>query len=178
MVNRGLNHDYLNIAMESKDNLVRAALSLMGLTVHEPETGESLVIGDSPVLIVRGTVNGERSLLNPGSQVLLPIGSKRLLVYSWETPSNLIQPGPAIGRENVRSLGTDYYRETGSRYIFARNRTSLKQARTSKNRWGASRRAARTNDGWRLMQSLKQLASMHHAERDKEFELTLDVAIA
>ena len=175
MVNNRLNHDYLNIAMEMDDNLVLTALSLMGLSVHEPEAGEFFVIGDSPVLIVRGTVDGERSLLNPGSQVLLPISSKRVLVYSWETPSNLIQPGVVLEREVVRSLSTDYYFQSGSLYIFGRHRASLEYARTSQNQRDASRRSTQANDGWAMMQSMLHLVSRSRAQKDQESETNFDL---
>ena len=108
-IDERFSHDYLNVSMGIERNLALTALGLMGLRVHEPVEGESFTIGDSPVLVVRGTVGGSRNLLNAGSQVILPIHSRRVLVYSWETPMNLIEPGDVLGREQVRSLARGYY---------------------------------------------------------------------
>ena len=104
-IDERFSHDYLNVSISMEQNLALAALGLMGLRVHGPVEGEFFTLGDCPVLVVRGTVGGSRNLLNPGSQVILPIHSRRVLVYSWETPLNLIEPGDVLGREQVRSPG-------------------------------------------------------------------------
>ena len=166
--------DYLNVSMAKRHNLALKALGLMGLRVHKPIKGESFIIGDSPVLVVRGTVGDSRTLLNPGSQVILPIHSRRVLVYSWETPVNLIQPGDVIGREQVRSLGRDYYYESDSKYIFGRNRGSLEQARMPKVPRASGAHSTGVSDGWRTMQAASLRVSRSRAKTDKEHRIDLD----
>ena len=173
-VNGKLNHDHLNILMDMEYSSVRTALALMGLSVYAPEAGEFFVIGDSPVMIVRGTVNGQRSLTNPGSQVLLPIGSLCALVYSWETPINSIQHGGVLARDQVRSLGSDYYSQSGSRYVFGRHRAALEYARMSENRRDASARSTNVNDGWVMMQSAMRMGSMSYAKSKDDFKNYLE----
>lgn len=168
------NHDYLNIAMERDHNLVLTALNLMGLSVFEPPLGEFLVIGDSPVLVVRGTHNGETSLLNPGSQVILPIHSKCLLVYSWDVSTNLIEFGGTLVQEQVRSLNADYFLNTDCRYVFGRNHADLKRAQKHQQRNAASR-PTEVKDGWRIMRLEQQVASMSDAQRHAKFKTNLDL---
>ena len=174
-VNGSLNHDHLNILMDTKFSAVRTALALMGLSVYTPEAGEFFVIGDSPVMVVRSTVDGQRSLTNPGSQVILPIGSLCALVYSWETPINSIQHGGVIARDQVRSLGFDYYSHSSSRYIFGRHRAALEYARMSENRRDASARSTNVNDGWVKMQSEMRMGSIAYAKSKDDFKNNLDV---
>ena len=131
------NHDYLSMAVGKQDGLVLKALGLMGLQVCQPAIGEFFIIGDSPVLVVRGTSNGVRNLLNAGSQVILPIHSRHVLVYGWETPENLIQFGNDADRKQVRSLNQDYFLGTNCRYIYGRDVESLR----------ARQDAANQNDG-------------------------------
>ena len=143
-------HDYLNIAMDPKNIATLSALGLMGLQVHEG-IGENFIIGDSPVLVVYGTVDGSRSLLNPGSQVILPIQRKYVLVYSWETQFNLIQAGNPLSREQVCSLNRDYYHNSSSRYIFGRTRDSLTLAREPQAQQPSPQPSAEFNDGGLLI---------------------------
>ena len=167
-------HDYLNVTLGMGHNLALKALELMGLRVHEPVEGEVFTIGDSPVLVVRGTVGAYKSLLHPGSQVILPIHSRRVLVYSWETPMNLIQPGDALSRDQVRSLARDYYHESNSRYIFGRNRGSLKHARMPQIPRSSGTRPAGVSDGWRVMQEELLRVSRSREETDKAHRKELD----
>ncbi len=146
----------------------------MGLGVHEPVEGEFFTIGDSPVLVVRGIVGASKSLLNPGSQVILPIHSRRVLVYGWETPMNLIQPGDALSREQVRSLARDYYHESNSRYIFGRNRGSLKHVRMPQVPWSSGTHPAGVSDGCRAMQEELLRVSRSRAETAKGHRRELD----
>ena len=173
--NRHFNHDYLNMLIEMKTSTVRVALSLMGLSVYKPASGEFLVIGDSPVMAVRGTVDGQPNLTNPGSQLILPVGSFCALVYSWELPVNSIQKGGVLARDQVRSLGSDYYHESGSRYIFGRHRASLVNVRMPRERQDASGRSANTSDGWVMMQSALRMGSMSHVKSEDEYKNNLDL---
>ena len=166
-IDERFSHDYLNVSMGIERNLALTALGLMGLRVHEPVEGESFTIGDSPVLVVRGTVGGSRNLLNAGSQVILPIHSRRVLVYSWETPMNLIEPGDVLGREQVRSLARDYYFESDSRYIFGRNRISLKHAKCPQAARASGAHPTAVSDGWCVMQEKLPRVSRSRAEIDK-----------
>ena len=90
-------HDYLSTMIEMEELMVLDALRFMGLSAHKPVDSESFLLGDSPVLVARGTVSGVTDLRNPGSQIILPIQSRCMLVYSWETPFNLIQSGNIPG---------------------------------------------------------------------------------
>lgn len=168
------NHDYLSMAMAQQDSVILRALVQMGLQVHQPENGEFLVIGDSPVLVIRGTGDGTRSLLNRGSQVILPIHSRHVLVYSWEIPTNVIQSGDAFDRKQVRSLNQDYLLETNCRYIYGRDTQSLKRARMPRIKMTGRARSNRVNDGWQAMQSeVKQIAASRTL-RDVEMGKTRD----
>ena len=161
-------HDYLSTMMEMEESMVLDVLRLMGLRAHRPMDGESFLIGDSPLLVVRGTADGVTDLRNPGSQIILPVQSRCVLVYSWETPFNLIQSGQVLNQQQVRSLNQDYYRESNSRYIYGRNRDSLESVRTLKMRRTPELRSTRVNDGWQRMQVRSQEMSRARATRDAE----------
>ena len=119
-------NDFLEQAMTREVNLPRIALGLMGLRVHKTVKGEHLVIGDSPVLVLRAVYDGSPSLLHPGSQVILPINSRQVLVYRWITQNNTIQSGHNLDKDQARSLGKDYFHETDSRFVYGRTKISLK----------------------------------------------------
>ena len=123
-----LSHDYLNFAMDREGNLARKALNHMTLRAYLPEDGEVFAIGDSPVLIVRGTVGGVSHLFNAGSQIILPIHSRCVLLYTWETSPNVPPSGTVLSGEQVRSLNKDYFHGSNSRYVFARRCDVLKEA--------------------------------------------------
>ena len=167
-VDQSLNHDYLDHAMAKGDSIALRTLGLMGLQTHLPVDREFFVIGDSPVLAVRGTLEGVPNLLNPGSQVILPIHSRRVLIYSWDTPANLIQPGGVLDRQQVRSLNQDYFRGTKCRYIYGRDRESLRRARMPQIQSTGRVRSMRVNDGWRTMQSEVRKISASRVTRDVE----------
>ena len=95
--------DYLSIALDFGEPLTIAALHLMGLTLHISK--EPLVIGDAPVLFARSDIGGRPSLLNFGSEVLLPISSHHLLHYDWSTSTNVLTPedGVIASRPNLPS---------------------------------------------------------------------------
>ena len=161
-------HDYLSIMMEMEESMVLDVLRFMGLSVHRPVDGESFLIGDSPVLVVRGTVSDVTDLRNPGSQIILPIQSRCILVYSWETPFNLLQSGHVLDQVQVRSLNLDYYQESNSRYIYGRNLDSLQTVQTLKKRRSPESRSTEVNDGWEMMQSKVLEISRRRASRDAE----------
>ena len=97
-------HERLANFLDSRNNQSIIALKSMGLVAYKPTEGEFFVIGDSPVLVVRGTENGESSLLNAGSQVILPISSMCVLVYRWDVEMNVIADGGQLDSKQVRSL--------------------------------------------------------------------------
>ena len=176
VVGKHFSHDYLNIVLAEGDTMALKALALMGLSVHETIEGEFLIIGDSPVLVVRGIIGGARSLLNPGSEVILPIHSRLAMVYSWETPMNLIQIGDRLDQHQVRSLGRDYYYESNSRYIFGRSCESLKRARLSLLQWTSTARSTKVNDGWFVMKGELQRVSRQREETARAQQRELDSA--
>ena len=163
-----LPHDKLLGFMESKRNQVIDALRFMGLRAYRPTDGELFIIGDSPVLIVRNTVNGQTSLLNPGSQVILPIGSSCILVYSWATEMNIITDGGILGKEQVRSLNSDYYHGTNSRNIYGRNEEVLKQSRLLSLELPPGLRSNEVETGWFMMQRENQIRQRMLDEQDAE----------
>ena len=168
LMNEWVNRDYLNIAMAREDNIVVKALRSMGLSAFQPEEGELFVIGESPVLIVRNTVNAGTSLLNPGSQVILPIHSRCVLVYDWRTQFNVIDDGGFMKKEQVRSLNRDYYHGLNCRYIYGRTYDSLKNSRMLQLHWMPQERSTDVNDGWITMQSELQRKSKLQVVQDAE----------
>ena len=151
-IDQGLSHDYLSASMDSASSMPRVALQLMGLRVFQAADRELFIIGDSPVMIARGTLDGTPSLLNPGSQIILPISSTRLLVYAWETETNVIGDGGTLDREQVRSLNADYYHGTSSRRIYGRNREVLERSLKLSLKWKPRERSTVVRDGWFQMQ--------------------------
>lgn len=146
-----LSHDYLSWGSVNQDNTVRKALRLMGLSIFQAVDGEYFAIGDSPVLVVRGSVNGATSLMNPGSQVILPINSRNVLVYDWTTAVNLIRHGGVLDQGQVRSLNEDYYCGVQCRYVYGRSREHLARCRFLQLRRTPRERSLEVNDGWHLM---------------------------
>ena len=162
------NHDNLSVTLGKPDNMVLRVLNHMGLSAHAPPSGEFFVIGDSPVLVVRGMVDGVSNLKNPGSQVILPIHSRRALFYSWGTPMNLIQSGVELDHEQVRSLNRDYFQASTSRYIFGRSPDVLKQTRIPQFMSEQRVRQMAVADGWVEMQSELMNTSRSRAEWNAE----------
>ena len=151
------NHDVLSNFMNSMSNRVILALRFMGLEARRPVDGEFFVIGDSPVLVIRGAVNGEHSLLNPGSQVILPMSSRCVLVYTWAIEANMVAEGDACDKEQVRSLNSDYYYGTKSRCIYGRDKGTLKRCRLLSLKWTERERSYAVQSGWLMMQQLHQI---------------------
>ena len=152
LLDESLPYDYLTMSFAAREIVVRKMLRCMGLRVHRAAADESFVIGDSPVLAIRNTGTGEASLLHPGSQVVLPISSKCVLVYDWATPLNLIDVGPMLDREQVRSLNRDYYQRSNSRYIYGSTCDSLKRSQQVQRLWLPGKRSEEVSDGWWVMQ--------------------------
>ena len=144
--------DYLDVVMGSGSGLALKALHLMGLTVHKAK--RAVVLGDSAVLVARGSVNNNTSLLNPGSKVVLPISSDYVLVYSWANPMNLIQRGDDLTLQQTRMVGQSYYHFTDSRYIFGRTSNALRSAQEVLDIPDSVGTAAPHNDGWLVMQHI------------------------
>ena len=159
--------DYLELAMTEEVSESRIALGLMGLSVHETAKGEHLVIGDSPVLVLRAVYGGSPNLLHPGSQVILPIHSRHVLVYRWVTQESAIQAGSSLDKEQVRSLGKDYYHQTDSRYIYGRTEVSLKHAQVPQTKKPLIPQSTEVSDGWAAMQVIQQKISNLRAKQDK-----------
>ena len=158
-----LSDDRLSGFLDWESNQVIIALKLMGLQVCKPTDGEFFIIGDSPVLVVRDAVNGQTSLLNRGSQVILPISSRCILVYTWAIQKNVVDDGGTLDREQVRSLNADYYHGTKCRYVYGRNQEVLKRSPLLSLKWTPRERSNDVKDGWFTMQSLQRMM-----ERDLE----------
>ena len=169
-----ITHDYLNIAMNYRgrenENLADKVLDNMGLRVHRiiPDEEESLVIGDSGVMAVRSESRTGRSLLNPGSQIILPINSRCVLVYSWESGQKVIEPGTDLTRYQVRSLNRDYFRNMNSSYIYGRRPEDLHQARIPNVLWTGGERSQAINEGWQRMQA--EITKKQEAEENEKSE--------
>ena len=175
-VDRGVNHDYLNILLQKKDSIVLMALGFMGLRACRPVDGEFFVIGDSPVLVVRNVVDGVEKLTNPGSQVILPIHSRCALIYDWTTPVNLIEAGPSLTKEQVRSLNRDYYHGLNCPYIYGSTCNSLKQSRMLPLKWMPQERSEEVSNGWLLMTSELRKLSRSQDIKDSQRTKLLDSA--
>ena len=152
LVERHLNQDYLNHALGSEESIVPTMLGYMGLRAIYTGDGEYFMIGDSPVLAVRrshGTAGP--SLLNPESQVILPISSRCILVYDWLTEPSLISHGGKIGSKQLLSLNQDYYHESNCGFLYGRTEETLIQARKLRFSLGNTNPSANPNVGWRAM---------------------------
>ena len=148
MVEQNLNYDYLYHAMSPPDAAPREILRRMGLSVYQPPYGESFVIGDSPVLAVRGSRFGTTSLMNPGSQLIFPIQHSRLLVYDWTYRRNLVRYGGCVSLEQVRTLDEDYRYRLNCGYLYGRTRESLLRSSKLSLQWSAQNRSEVVCDGW------------------------------
>ena len=88
-----MHHDLLSEFMGSTHNESLLALRRMGLRAFRPTDGEFFIIGDSPVLVIRGVLAEETNLLHPGSQILVPISKNCMLFYAWSNEMNLVDDG-------------------------------------------------------------------------------------
>ena len=176
-IDKRFTHDYLNITMSQEDNLTIRALALMGLTVYDAPDDTGFVLGDSPVLILRRTVDNQRSLLNPGSQVILPIHSKKVLVYAWNEETNLLNPGGILPQRQVSSVGKDYYQHSNCRYIYGKNEELLDRAQTLQVEWEPTVRSNHVSSGWYKICSESMQIDKSRQERDEENRRMLDIEI-
>ena len=167
-------HDRLSTYIDSMTNQIVLALRLMGLQAFRPADGQFFIIGDSPVLVIRGEVNGEPNLLNRGRQVILPISSKCLLVYTWATEMNVLSDGGTCANEQVRSLNSDYYHATKSSYIYGRDIDTLKRSRLLSLKWTPGERSDAVQYGWLMMQQLHQIRERQLDVQEAEQARMLD----
>ena len=169
-----LTHDLLAGFVDSSTQIVASALRAMGLQAFTAPEGEFFVIGDSPVLVVRGVVDGETNLLNPGSQVILPINSRCVLVYTWSIGMNVIDRGGILDREQIGSLNSDYHDGVKCRYLYGRNVETLRRSQLLPMSWSPRGRSNDVSSGWAMMQHLRQtkerLQAAQHAAQAGVFE--------
>lgn len=161
-------HDYLTLTFDREDNQILDVLGFMGLTANYALKEGAFIVGDSPVLVARNSVEGSPSLRNPGSQVILPINSKSLLVYQWAIPRNLLEKGPPVDKEQALSLNRDYYHESNCRFLYGRTTDSLEQSRMLRLQWTPRTRSTGISDGWAAMES--QLREKEEKDRAKRLE--------
>ena len=172
--------DVLSIALDSEAKLTIMALRLMGLSVYS--SPEPLVIGDSPVLVARATVDATRSLLNFGSEVLLPIGSHHLLHYDWGATTSLATPekgvierGPDLTRELAHYVGQSYFDSTHSRCIIGGTWEALDRISNSPRlRPSLSREDYTPSLGWHAMQLFVARVKEDRERRDRDDQARLD----
>ena len=169
-----LPYDRLSGFMDLTTSQALMALRLMGLQAFRPAEGASFIIGDSPVLVIRGAVNGETNLLNPGSQVILPIGSRCVLAYTWATETNLIDDGGTLDGEQVRSLNSDYHHGTKCRYIYGRDEQTLRRSQLLPLAWTPRARSNDVKSGWAMMQRLRQMAQRQHEAKNAVQAMALE----
>ena len=117
-------------------------------------------------MVIRNAVNAVTSLLNPGSQVILPISSSCILVYEWATEMNGLDDGGALGRDQVRSLNSDYYHGTECRYVYGRDEDVLKRSRLMSLQWAPLERSNEVKDGWFRMKYEMQIRQRQLEEQD------------
>ena len=160
-------HDYLTMMLEGQNSLVLRVLRFMGLWAVYSEQKESFIIGDSPILLIRNDGPTGHSLLNPGSQVILPIGWQCVLMYDWSIGINLIQAG-TTDRRQVVSLNQDYCQGSNCRYLYGKNEESLTRSRGLKLQWGNSQRPTEVNNGWLAMQQFLGKVQAMEVESDEQ----------
>lgn len=172
--------DVLSIALDSEAKLTIMALHLMGLSVYA--SPEPLVIGDSPVLVARAAVDGTPSLLNFGSEILLPIGSHHILHYDWGATTSLATPekgvierGPDLTRELAHYVGQSYYDSTHSRCIFGSTCEAINRISNSPRLSPSlSREDYTPSVGWHAMQWFATRVKDERQGREREDQARLD----
>lgn len=167
-------HDRVSVFMVAHENQLLRALNLMGLQSYKPPEGEYFIIGDSPVLVIRNGANGLTSLLNPGSQVILPISSTCILMYSWARNTNVLDDGGILSKDQVRSLNGDYFHGTTGPCLYGRDEEVLRGARLRPLQWVQLTRSQDVGNGWLKMQQLERNAQQQARERDTAQSKTLD----
>ena len=148
-----LNHDYLTLTLGNRDYAVQSMLRHMGLKAFFILEGDGFIIGDSPVLAVRSHKGAEGpSLVNPGSQVILPISTQCMLFYSWATAPNPITHGGTIDSRQLLSLNQDYSHESSCRFLYGRTEESLTMSRRPRVKWRNAQRSTEVSQGWSAFQ--------------------------
>lgn len=171
---QSLGHNWLSGFMGSRSNWITISLGLMGLRVYSTANGEFFIIGDSPVLVTPNAMNGKTDLMNQSAKVILPISSDCMLVYAWTTDTNVIDSGGALDKLQIRSLNSDYYRWTKSRYIYGRNEEVVRRPRMLTMAGRPLERASAVTYGWYMMQHLqyfmRRYREVHDATRARASE--------
>ena len=148
-----LNHDYLTLTLGNRDYAVQSMLHHMGLKVFFATEGDGFIIGDSPVLAVRSNAGTEGpNLVNPGSQVILPISTQCTLLYDWTTVPNFIANGGPIDSRQLLSLNQDYSHASNCRFLYGRTEESLTMSRRIRLKWGNGQRSTDVSQGWSAFQ--------------------------
>ena len=173
MVDQILNDDYLSHAMVLSDASPPLILRNMGLRAFQPPSGEFFVIGDSPVIVIRDGTHAERSLTNPGSQIILPIGHSRLLVYDWSTPSNVVTYEGSVSLQQVHTLDQDYRYHLGCGFLYGRNEASLMRSGKSHVKRLSQSRSKAVHDGWAMTQVELDLLDRSRIEWDRGHQAML-----
>ena len=163
-----LNHDYLTLTLGSENYAVQLMmLHHMGLKAFFALEGDGFIIGDSPVLAVRSNDGAEGpSLLNRGSQVILPIGTQCMLFYDWATVPNLIAHGGTIDNRQLLSLNQDYSHHSNCRFLYSRTEESLTQSRRPRINWGNAKRSTEVSQGWSAFQQYLASAQAKNSEKE------------
>ena len=148
-----LNHDYLTLTLGNRDYAVQSMLHHMGLKAVFASEGDGFIIGDSPVLAVRSSAGPEGpNLLNPGSQVILPISTQCTLLYDWTTVPDFIALGGPIDSRQLLSLNQDYSHESNCRFLYGRTEESLTMSRRPRLKWRNAQRSTEVSQGWSAFQ--------------------------
>ena len=162
-----LNHDYLTLTLGSENYAVQLMLHHMGLKAFFASEGDGFIIGDSPVLAVRSNAGPEGpNLVNPGSQVILPISTQCMLFYDWATVPNFIAHGGPIDSRQLLSLNQDYSHLSNCQFLYGRTEESLTQSRRPRVNWGNAKRSTEVSQGWSVFQ--QHLASVQAKNSEKE----------
>ena len=163
-----INHDYLTFTLGGENYVVPSMLLHMRLQAFFAPEGDGFIIGDSPVLVVRSDEGAAGpSLLNRGSQVILPIGTQCILFYDWAAASNLITHGGTIDGRQLRSLNQDYSHVSNCRFLYGRTEESLTQSRRPRVNWGNAQRSTEVGQSWFAFQQHFASVEAKDAEEEK-----------
>ena len=163
-----ITHDYLTLTLGGENYVVPSMLRHMRLQAIFALEGDSFIVGDSPVLAVRGNEGAAGpNLRNPGSQVILPIGSQCILFYDWATTPNLIAHGGTVDSRQLLSLNQDYFHVSNCRFLYGRTEESLTQNRRPRVNWGTAQRSTEVGQGWSAFQQYFASIEAKNAEKEK-----------
>ena len=166
-IDQRLNHDYLTLTLAGNSSVVQTMLGFMGLRAIYCSRGDFFIIGDSPILAVRNKTDvAGPSLLNRGSQVILPISSRCALLYDWETAPSIITDGGTIYSPQVLSLNQDYYHKSNCRLLYGRTKECLTDSQQPQITLENAQRSTAVSHGWRVMQ--QHLATVRARDAEKE----------